>query len=364
MMSLPPSPPPVFRRPRPRVALWLPGALLLVLVGLRALLPGLLERFVRSQLASLPDYRGSLGEVDVSLLRGDLSFHELNLYPAEGPERETLSIRTLRVSFRWRDLLRGRLATELRVESPVLLLAAPAPNDASDGEQQDEPPFIWASFVDSLPPVKIRSLVVSDGSIVYSLAALETPLPRLGLHHVALRLENLGKNPDSPSPTPPTTAILSAAVTGGGLIVAEAEGHLLLDHPRITATAEVKDLWLPTYNPFCRDALGVDLTAGRLQIAAELHIEDGAYEGYLKPLVRDAVFTRVDQGPGDVLARAREVVFQAVTTLLSNNQTGDAGARVPFNGRFDHTDVEAWPAFVSLLRNAFVRALGAGLDGG
>jgi hypothetical protein len=161
----------------------------------------------------------------------------------------------------------------------------------------------------------------------------------------------------------PTRGELAASFEGGGDILIHARGFPLSDPPVFEAETELNAVPLPALNSVLRSALGVDVSAGTLHLSAEIRAAGGSYEGYVKPLVRGARFADTGaepaSGPGKTLW---ESLVAGIAALLTNSDTANLGTRVPFSGEFGRTDVDSWQAFVSLLRNAFVRALREGVD--
>jgi hypothetical protein len=346
---------PASTSPHPRRALFVRmfAGLVLLLLLVRLLLPWLLERAVNRRLSELPDHFGVIESLDLRLYRGAYRIHGLSIRHAGEGEAPLFSARTIDFSLAWRELLRGRVVSDIVLDRPILLLSRtePAPEE-DDG---------WRELVDDLFPIEITRLVVRDGSFDYA-DATRDPAFSLALEAVNARAEGLANRLPPPGEDFPARAELSARFPGGGLLHVRARGSPLEEPPRMELHAEIDDLHLPALNPFLRASLGVDVSAGSLHVAAEFATADGLYEGYVKPLVRGADFRDVGHEPGGPLKSLWETLVAGATALLTNRQTDQVGTQVPFSGSLDDTRVGRWDAFVTLLRNAFVRALREGVD--
>ncbi len=329
------------------------AGLFLLLVLVRLLLPWLLERAINRRLAALPAHHGVIESVDLNLYRGAYRIHGLSIRHDGESEAPLFSVRTVDFSLAWRELLRGRVVSEIVLDAPILLLARTEPAPAEEDG--------WRELVDDLFPIEITRFVVRDGAFDYADSARDPPFT-VALEAINATLEGLANRLPPPGEEYPARAELAARFPEGGLLHLRARGSPLEDPPRLELHAEIDDLHLPALNPLLRAAAGVDVSAGSLHVSAEFATAEGRYEGYIKPLIRGADYRDLGHEPGGPLKRIWETLVSGVTSLLTNPDTENVGTRVPFSGAFDDTDVGRWDAFVTLLRNAFVRALSEGVD--
>jgi len=360
-LSLPsPAPHPHSRR---RLFLRMIAGLVLLLVLVRLLLPWLLARAINHRLGALPAHHGVVGDVDLQLFRGAYRLHDLSLRHRGGDGEPLVSIRTIDFSLAWRELFRGRVVSDIVLDAPILRLTATPDAPADPGSPSPNDPG-WRALVEDLFPIEITRLVVRDGSLDYVDPARDPPVA-IGLADLGARIEGLANRVPPGDEPSPARGELAATVEGGGGLVLEARGFPLADPPVFEARAELDAVPLPALNPVLRSALGVDVSDGTLHLSAEIRAAGGGYEGYVKPLVRGARFTDLGHEPGAGPAKTLwESLVAGLATLLTNDNTDNLGTRVPFSGQFGRTDVDAWDAFVALLRNAFVRALREGVDPG
>lgn len=92
-----------------------------VLVGLRAAAPWLVESYLNDELAELGEYTGSVEDVDLALLRGGYTLHNLRLIKANGGASTPFAeVPTTDLSLQWRALFDGRVVGEILMQSPRL----------------------------------------------------------------------------------------------------------------------------------------------------------------------------------------------------------------------------------------------------
>jgi hypothetical protein len=360
------APAPSHPRSRRRLLLRTIVGLAVLLVIVRLLLPWLLARAINDRLGSLPLHQGVVDDVDLHLFRGAYRIHGLSIRQRGEHGDPLISVRTIDFSLAWRELFHGRVVSDIVFDAPILRLtrASPLP-PLPPGEK---PPTTndpgWRALIEDLFPIEITALVIREGSIDYDDPARDPPLA-IGIADVGARIEGLANRTPPKGEPSPARGELAAIVEGGGGLSIQARGFPLADPPVFEARAELDAIPLPAINPLLRSSLGVDVSDGTLHLAVEIHAAGGSYEGYVKPLVRGARFTDIGHEPGAGPAKTLwETLVAGVAMILTNDNSENLGSRVPFAGQFGRTDVDAWDAFVALLRNAFVRALREGVDPG
>lgn len=343
------------------------AGLVLLLVIVRLLLPWLLARAINQRLGALPAHQGIVGDVDLQLFRGAYRLHNLSIRQRGEDGEPLISVRTVDFSLAWRELIRGRIVSDIELDAPILRLtrsAGPPAPEPAPGEEKE--PTVnnpgWRALIEGLFPFEITRLVIREGSLDYLDPTSEPPVA-LGLADLGGIIEGLANRAPRGDEAAPARGELAASVKGGGEFIVHASGFPLADPPVFEAAAELDQVPLPALNSVLRAALGVDVSAGLLHVAAEIRAAGGSYEGYVKPLIRGARFTDVGTEPSSGPAKSIwEALVAGATALFTNDDTRNVGTRVPFSGKFGETQVSSWDAFVALLRNAFVRALREGTD--
>src|SRR5690348_13390381 len=98
-----------------KIIFWI---LIVALIALRIALPYIIKAQANKKLASLPDYKGHLDDVDLSVIRGRVAFQAIHIKHRAGDY--ALYIDQFGVNVRWLDLLRGVVVVDTLIERPVV----------------------------------------------------------------------------------------------------------------------------------------------------------------------------------------------------------------------------------------------------
>lgn len=330
-------------------------AVVVGLVGLRAALPGLVKDYVNDVLAGLEGYRGQVSEVDIALWRGEYSLHGLEI--SRHPETDSpafAAVPRIDVSLEWGALMRGVLVVDIHLREPRVVFID-AEEDAEDqlGLLGD-----WSEKLDSLTPFRLNVVSVDGGRMeLLDHGGSDTPIAYADRISVQARnLSNIGGRDDE------AFATLEAGARAYGQAPVRVNGRLdpMQDPPDLELDAELENLPLTALNPLLTTYANVDAETGSFALYLEFASADGRFEGYAKPFIQDVKLTRGsgDDGP---LREAWEGIVELAVEALENEPREQAGARIPLSGELEAVDAELVPAVFSILRNAFVEALTAGI---
>jgi hypothetical protein len=338
----------------PSLRLWLILAAVLVLG--RAALPFLIKSAANHALRRLPGYSGRVDRVRLGLLRGDFELDGLRV-DKEGAPGTLFSADSIAVSVRWRDLLRGAVTGEVFVRSPRadIVLQAPAPPAPP---QPPEEPF--QKRLAGMLPFRIDRFSVEDGAV--RLRKLYGK-PQVDQSMDAIRVEagNL-TNSRRVSKTLAATVRLEGRLAGHGDLRVNGDVNPIASSPTFNADMSLTDLDLTRLNPLFRQEAGVDLQKGRLSLYAECASADGAFKGYLKPMIKALDVSGKGEKHRSLGEAVKEKAADAVGRLFRNQRQDTDAARIPFSGRYDDPKVGMWQAVVTAFRHAFVRALKPGVE--
>jgi len=331
--------------------------LLVVLGGIRLSLPSLVEAYANRSLAKMVDYTGSVGDIDIALIEGEYVIKDLVVEKrSDAVSKPLLSIPELRLGLQWKGLIRGAVVADVVVHQPILTFMDGASEKASQVGMGPD----WIDRVNELVPFTINAFTVDAGQFRF-LADPEGhgALEVLVVEELQLKAKNLTNVKDKPED-------LHASVDATALVQskANAELHLKLDPlsspPELSLDATLNELPLAELNGLLRTYANVDAEAGTLEAYVEVASADGAFTGYVKPLITDANVFRLDER-GTFFGKAWQAVVDAATALFENAKTERLGAQIPLSGELTAVDAELIPAIFSLLRNAFIEALSTGL---
>jgi hypothetical protein len=105
-----------------------------------------------------------------------------------------------------------------------------------------------------------------------------------------------------------------------------------------------------------------DVEKGVFGLYTEFAAKDGAFKGYVKPLLRDLKILTLSKEEGNAVQIMWEAVVGGVGKLFSNWKKDQVATKVPVEGRFDDPSASLWTAINYVLRNAFVAALQPSVD--
>ncbi|HLU65446.1 MAG TPA: DUF748 domain-containing protein, partial [Kofleriaceae bacterium] len=260
-----------------------------VLVSARIAAPFVIEWYLDRELAHLPDYRGQIEDVDLSLIDGELAVEGLRLDRREGdPEVPLLRVKRIEVDYRWDALLDGAIVADVEVDRPVLNLMPAATRERDPGRQldRDEEGAAITEAVQALLPTKIHHLHVRNGALRFK-DVEASPDVDLQLGQVNLLVSNLSNRPSSREAMP-TRGRLSARLQKSGKLRARFRLNIYAEHPTFDLDLALRGLDVRELNDFARAYAGADLESGRAAFYTELIAKDGRIKGYFKPML-DAV---------------------------------------------------------------------------
>jgi hypothetical protein len=326
------------------------AAVLLVLVAARAALPFWLRGFVAKEIARVEGYRGSVADVDLALYRGAFRIEGLAIRKHDGGEPVPfLSADRIAVTIDWQALRDGVLVGEVEAIRPRLDFVAGRP---PTGEETK-----WLERLEELYPFAIDRFAVVDGQVHFRDPHRDPPVD-VELSDLDLEARNL-TNRREISAERPARVTLHARVQNSGRIAGELEVDPFAPQPKFELDLELASLQLPELDPFLRAYAGVDVERGTLDVYSEVMAEDGRFEGWVQPLMRDVDVLRVEEESDEqgFFATLWEGLVGSASELLENQPEDQVAARIPMRGTFEQPDVGVLEALASLLRNGYVEAL-------
>src|SRR5262249_31848965 len=131
--------------------------------------------------------------------------------------------------------------------------------------------------------------------------------------------------------------------------------------PAMDVSIQIADVSLPTMNDLLRAYGKFDVTAGQFSFYSELTIDNGAINGYVKPLFKDIAVAESQQDTS-FAHKVREKVVSAASKILKNRPREEVATRAEVQGRLDNPQVGTMQVIVNLIQNAFFKAILPGLE--
>lgn len=329
----------------------------LLVVGVRIALPHVILHYANRTLAEIPDYHGVITDVDLAIWRGAYQIEGLDIVKTGGEVPVPFfSCPEIDFSVEWKALFDGALVGEIDFRRPVVnLVAGPT-------EEQTQTPVDsrWQDKIQELFPLEINRFEMHDGTVHYrdfhSTPKVDVPID--DVHVLATNLTNSRDLSD--------TLVAEIEAQGRPLGDARLDFHVDVDpyakDPTFDLRAKLEEVDLRKLNDFLHAYGGFDAENGTLGVYSELAASDGAFTGYVKPLILDLdiVDLREDEGPLQV---AWESLVAAVSLIFRNLPRNQFGTKVEFSGRFDQPEYSVWSVIGQIFRNAFIQALSPSLEG-
>lgn len=341
----------------------LAGALVIaaaVLVALRLALPALLVRAINGRLSRIPEYAGRVADVDLALFRGAYVIDGIELRKRGGEAGAPLfTARRVDFSLAWREILRGRLLSEIHVEGVKLTLV----REEAAGSGQTEADGRWQDAVRDLFPINITRFVVEDADVQYVDQRRE-PHIDISLHDVRIEAVGLRNGRESADPDVlPARIAAHARTVGEGALEIDLGIAPLEQPPLFDLDLALRGVSLPALNTLLRAYANVDVSHGFLDVSLEVAAREGAFEGYVKPFFRELDFENITDTERPVIGRLWESVVNAMEKVLKNPDSRRLGTRVPFSGTFEAAQVDTWTAISNTVRYGLGEAFGEAVEG-
>jgi hypothetical protein len=334
------------------------GIFLLLVVALagaaRLLLPSQLRKYVNRTLDRNQLYEGRIGDVQVHLLRGAYSIHDVKISQRTGNVPvPLLAARQIDFAVQWNALIHGRIVGQFTMQEPELnFVASSDQNEAQTGAGAP-----WLQVIRDLFPFKINSAIIKEGSVHFRAFKSDKPVD-VYLSHFNATIDNLSNIRDETNPL--VTKVQASAVA--------------MDHARFDYKMTLDPFsYRPTFHMALR-VLGLDVTKlndlaltygkfdfkrGWFDLVIEADSKEGQITGYVKPLFRNLkIFSlKEDISEDNVLQFFWQALMGGLTTVLKNFPRDQFGTLIPFTADASgSTSTDILATIGNILRNAFVRA--------
>lgn len=349
----------------PRALLITVVAIVVVLIAARIAAPLVIESVLNKKLADLPDYRGSIADVDLSLLDSEFAVDELRLDKRRGdPKVPFLRVERIEVDYRWDAVFRGEIVADVEIDEPVVNVMPAATQKKKPSQQidKDQEGQAITETVQTLLPTKIHHLHVRGGAVRFK-DTEASPDVDLRLTRLNVFVSNLS-NRAEPDSRMPTRGRLSATAQGSGRVRAQFRLNVYAEHPTFDVDLALRGLDVRELKDFTRAYAKVDPEKGRASFYTELVAREGRIRGYFKPMLDDVEI--LDSEGGDKedpwYRKAWEGAVGAVEEVFEDQQKDRAATRAPISGRVDSPGVGVWTTVVELVVNAFIESLIPGVE--
>lgn len=330
--------------------------IIILLVAVRVSLPYLIQRYVNRTLDRIPEYDGSIGDVDIALIRGAYSIKDVKLFKTNGKVPiPLLASPDVEFSVQWGALFQGKIVGEVILEQPELNFVRGGSTSGSQLDVDSE----WLQVVKDLFPLRINRFDIRNGDLHYRDLNSE-PKVDVKLSNVNVTGTNFS-NTRQPTTDSVATIKADAKAEDAAPVHLESQIQPAAKEPTFSVEGSVTKLKVPRLNDLLRAYLNVDAESGTLDVYTSIRAEKGRISGSIKPLIKDLSIFRLEEE--NVFAFIWEGLAGVVAELFTNQRHDQIGTVVAFEGSIDKPEVSLWQSVFTLLRNAFVKALGPGVEG-
>ena len=307
--------------------------------------------YVNRKLSEIPGYRARVAAVTLHLWRGAYQIHNIDIKKTSGKVPVPFfSAPLVDLSVQWHALFFEHAAVgNIEIYRAKMNLV----NGPTNETRQTEVDAPWAQKIKQLYPLKINRFAVHDGEIHYRDYTRE-PTEDLAFD----RVEMVGTNLTN-SKKLSKSLIADIRIEGRPFRVGDARSQISLDpyasRPTFAFNLEVKDLPVVKLNDFAQAHGGFTFKEGTFKMAMEASAREGAYQGYVEPVVDHMVIfnERSAQNPGKFVW---EAILGALTEIVRNHPKDRFGTKVPFSGTFENPHPDIFATIFNALRNSFVKA--------
>jgi hypothetical protein len=332
-------------------------SIVVLLVAVRIALPYVVKSQINKKLASLPDYQGSVADVDLHVYRGAYSIKGVELNKKNGKVPVPFfAADAIDFAVEWKALFHGSLVTQISVAHPQLnFVQGKSKKDSQTGADKS-----WQQTVKDLAPFRINSFRINDGEVHFRSFTSNPPI-NVFIHDLSILATNLTNSEKA-------TESKAAHIDADGLVLGNGKfkGRMKIDpfaqKPTFDLAAELTHVDLPKLNNFLLAYGKFDVERGFFSVYLEATASEGKFKGYVKPLLEDLKVVSWNKDKKNPAKLLWESIVGAVTGVFKNKEEDRLATKIPISGSFDDPSPDIWATIGNLLRNAFIRAIMPGLD--
>jgi hypothetical protein len=136
----------------------------------------------------------------------------------------------------------------------------------------------------------------------------------------------------------------------------------LESEPTFDLNLALTNMNMTALNPFLEAYAKVNVKRGTFDVITEMFGDDGRFEGYVKPLMKDLDILDLDKDAKNPIKLAWQAIVAGVVKIFKNHPEDQLATKIPISGTFDQKGVDLWTTVGNVLRNAFVHAFSPTFD--
>lgn len=343
----------------PRVVVGSVLGIATALLVARMLAPYYVERAINRRLSQIPGYSGHVAGIHLGLWRGAYRLYGVQIVKSNGKVREPFfTAREIDFSIAWREIFHRKLVSDIYVaDGQLVFLHGP-----SEETSQLTADRRWQDVINDIFPIDIMHFEIKGG-IIRFVDTTREPNVDIAVRNLEVVATGLRNRPSGNGEPFPAKIDLSGQSIGNGRLRLVAKLEPLADQPHFSLAVELTKVSLPSLNELLRAYAGIDVSQGNFEVFGQMAMQEGHYEGYVKPFLEHVDFKNADDENKSLGKRIWKGMVVGAAELFKNKETKQMGTRIPFSGDSGKMDVSTLRAIANGLHHGFIKALPAGFEG-
>jgi hypothetical protein len=308
---------------------------------------------INNYLASFsPTYAFHITDLDISIIRGSYRFEGIE-GKLKRNGRKFAEIKSVEVSMAWRELIHGRILTDIEVREMNFtylheLTAVAKKKDKDDAKDAKEILF----------PVRVQSLDLTDSTLVLE----EYPGLDEGKRLSATDIEGRITNLIGTEKFPLSYYNFKAQLLGTSRLIATGQLNLEKTPKEWIFQGQIEKFKLTEANSFLKRNVPLTFTKGTLDVYAEAISQKGNVDGYVKPFFRDIDVVSSQEHFPTIKRTFVEYITALANLVLRASDTKTVATKIPFTDHGGKFSIGKGEAIEKVLENGFQQQLTPGLE--
>ena len=331
---------------------------LAVLIVIRIILPYVALHYANKSLANMKGYYGHIEDIDLALIRGAYKIDSIYLNKVDtitNKQTHFFSAELIDLSIEWKALFHGSVVGELVFEKPMLKFS----KDNVEPKDLRNDSTDFKKLLDDFMPLSINRFQINQGRIQY-LDQFASPQVDINMTDVNVLALNLKNSYDSTTLLPAT--VLADADIYEGTLDFNLRLNPLTDKPTFDMNAELKGTNLVLLNDFFKAYANLDVNKGIFGMYTEVAAKDGAFTGYVKPIVKGLDVYGPEDKDDNIFRKFWEALAGGASEVLENQAKDQFATKIPFEGKLDDPKANIWVTIANVIQNAFFNAMQPSID--
>lgn len=317
-------------------AVFIGGLILLVsAIAVHVVLPAYLDRLVRIQLETLPQYRVTFAGITISVERGSYTIHHARVFPRHGSTNALLEAREIELGFAgWEN---GLLLGRITVRNPRFTF-----NDSIDyTPRKKSARLALRDLAPRLMAMQLDEIFIRGGHL-YFRDLSSTPRITFEMRNINIHVRNLAGHTGEDDE-------LIARANGrsdvyGGKLRFTVNFNPNSPAPEFNVRARLENLDLSYISDYLEVYGDRSIDKGLFSMLAEARGEEETVSGFVKPLLETTYM----------------VSYPSANTYKfykAHNPFARPYPQISFHQNIEYASLSLWSAVAFTLRNAFLEAL-------